>query len=226
MRGLSKRHRDRGLFITFEGPEGGGKSTQIRHLASALRRAGYRVILTREPGGTTVAEAIRHILLLSSTQEVITPETESLLILAARSQHVTHLIAPALQENAVVLCDRFSDSTFAYQGYARKLPLRWLKAANNVATGGIEPDLTLLFDLPVTIGLARRRKAAGLQNRLDRESNRFHRSVRNGFLALAARSPDRIKVIDANRPEQEIRTEVLSLVLSWVAERRGKLRRK
>lgn len=222
MRGVSKRRKDRGLFITFEGPEGGGKSTQIRQLASALRQAGYRVILTREPGGTKVAEAIRHTLLLSSTREIITPETESLLILAARSQHVTHLIAPALQKGAVVLCDRFSDSTFAYQGYGRKIPLPWLKAANGIATGGCEPDLTLLFDLPVKVGLARRRKAAGLQNRLDREPERFHTSVRKGFLALAEKSRGRIKVIDANRPEQEIRTEVLSLVLSWAAKRRGK----
>ena len=116
--------------------EGSGKSTQIRHLAAALRRSGYRVVQTREPGGTVVAEAIRHTLLLSSSQEQITPMTESLLILAARSQHVTHVIVPALRRGAVVLCDRFSDSTFAYQGFARGLDLSWLRTANAMATMG------------------------------------------------------------------------------------------
>ncbi len=216
----AKRRHTQGLFITLEGPEGSGKSTQIRYLARALRRAGYSVVQTREPGGTVVAEAIRQTLLLSSSREAITPEAESLLILAARSQHVTHLIEPALQRGAIVLCDRFSDSTFAYQGFARGLHLAWLQTANAIATNGRQPDLTLLFDLPVAVGLARRRKAQGKQNRLDRESERFHRLVRQGFLTLAEQAPRRIRVIDANRSAQEIRADVAVLVLGWVAGRR------
>jgi dTMP kinase len=222
MKVRGKSGRSHGLFITLEGPEGGGKSTQIRYLAQALRRSGYSVVQTREPGGTVVAEAIRQILLLSSSREPITPEAESLLILAARSQHVTHLIAPSVRRGAIVLCDRFSDSTLAYQGFARGLDLTWLQTANTVATKGHNPDLTLLFDVPVKVGLARRRNDSGKQNRLDRESERFHRSVRRGFLALAAQAPRRIKVFNADRPAQEIRAEVAAFVLGWVAKQRQK----
>ena len=130
----TKKQQTRGLFITLEGVEGSGKSTQIRHLAEVLTKAGYHVLQTREPGGTVTAEAIRHILLTASSHEPVTPQAEALLILAARCQHVTHLIMPALRRGTVVLCDRFSDSTFAYQGFARGLDLQWLRAANKVAT--------------------------------------------------------------------------------------------
>jgi len=222
MRTRFKNGKSRGLFITLEGVEGSGKSTQIRHLAQALRASGYKVVQTREPGGTVMAEAIRQTLLLSSSRESITPETESLLILAARSQHVAHLIVPALHRGAIVLCDRYSDSTYAYQGFARGLDLTWLQTANNFATKGRNPDLTLLFDLPTEIGLARRRNAGGKQNRLDRESERFHRSVRRGFLTLAQKSPRRITVIDANRSAREIRAEVAAFVLGWLAKQRKK----
>jgi dTMP kinase len=218
----SERGVARGLFITLEGVEGSGKSTQIRYIAQALRRSGYSVVQTREPGGTVVAEAIRQTLLLSSSHEPITPEAESLLILAARSQHVTHLIAPSVRRGAIVLCDRFSDSTLAYQGFARGLDLTWLQTANTVATKGLNPDLTLLFDVPVKVGLTRRRNDSGKRNRLDRESERFHRSVRRGFLTLAAQAPRRINVIDANRSMQEIRAEVTAFVLGWVAKQRKK----
>ncbi|HEY6085897.1 MAG TPA: dTMP kinase [Nitrospira sp.] len=210
--------RSRGLFITLEGPEGSGKSTQIRHLAVALDKAGYSVVQTREPGGTSVAESIRDVLLSSSRQEPIEAQTEALLILAARSQHVTHLIKPALARGAIVLCDRFSDSTLAYQGYARGLDRKWLTAVNDAVS--LNPDLTLLLDVPIGIGLARRRQARGKQNRLDRESERFHRRVRKGFLALAKQSPRRVKVIDANRPADDIRTELETFVLRWASEHR------
>ena len=149
-----------------------------------------------------------------------------MLILAARSQHVAHLIAPALEQGTIVLCDRFSDSTFAYQGYARKLPLQWLKSANRIATRGCTPDLTILFDIPVEVGLARRRNVTETQNRLDRESDGFHLRVRKGFLALAARSRGRIKTIDAHRPENVVRAELVSFVLGWVTRRMGKRRRR
>jgi dTMP kinase len=209
-----------GLFITLEGIEGSGKSTQISHLAQALIQAGHRILQTREPGGTATAEAIRHILLTASSHEPVAPQTEALLILAARCQHVTHRILPALQQGVVVLCDRFSDSTFAYQGFARGLDLQWLRAANEIATGGLTPDLTLVFDLPVSIGLARRRADRGEQNRLDRETERFHRKVRRGFLVLAAKEPGRMKIVNANRPAQEVQKDLTEIVVGWIARQR------
>jgi dTMP kinase len=208
-----------GAFLTLEGPEGSGKSTQIRLLGAALRKAGYAVAYTREPGGTLIAEAIRETLLSASPKEPITPQTEALLVLAARSQHVAHMIRPALARGAIVLCDRFADSTFAYQGFGRGLSLSWLQTANRAATGGLTPHLTLLLDVPASIGLARRRQAGGNPNRLDRESAEFHRRVRRGFLRLAARTPRRIKIIDANRPVDAVRAQVEALVLGWLRTR-------
>lgn len=216
----AKKPQTHGLFITLEGVEGSGKSTQIRYLAEVLTQTGYRVLQTREPGGTATAEAIRHILLTTSSHEPVTPQAEALLILAARCQHVTHLIRPALRCGTVVLCDRFSDSTFAYQGFARGLDLQWLRAANEVATGGLTPDLTLILDLPVSVGLARRRVDRGQQNRLDRETERFHRKVRRGFLALAAKEPARMKIVNANRPIQVIRDELAEIVIGWMTRPR------
>jgi len=213
----ARKRTHRGLFITLEGPEGSGKSTQIRHLAAALRNTGYRVVATREPGGTSVAEAIRNVLLLSKHKEPVSAKTEALLILAARSQHVTQVIKPALMRGAVVLCDRFSDSTMAYQGFGRGLDREWLAQANAVAAEGLQPDLTILLDLPVAVGLARRRSARGGQNRLDREATRFHRLVRRGFLALAEQAHGRITVINADRSAEEIRAEIEPLALRWAA---------
>jgi dTMP kinase len=221
-----KKQQARGRFITLEGVEGSGKSTQIRHLAKVLTQAGYSVLQTREPGGTTTAEAIRQILLTASSQEPVTPEAEALLILAARCQHVTHLIRPALRRGTVVLCDRFSDSTLAYQGFARGLDLQWLRTANNVATGGLTPDLTLVLDLPISVGLARRRADRGQQNRLDRETERFHRKVRRGFLALAAEEPGRMRIVNANRSAQEVRDELTTIVIGWLTQPRRPRRRR
>jgi dTMP kinase len=221
----TKKQQARGLFITLEGVEGSGKSTQIHQLAEVLTQTGYIVLQTREPGGTATAEAIRHILLTASSHEPITPQAEALLILAARCQHVTHLIRPALRRGTVVLCDRFSDSTFAYQGFARGLDLQWLRAANKVATGGLMPDLTLVLDLPVSVGLARRRADCEGQNRLDRETERFHRKVRQGFLALAVQEPARMTVVNANRPTQEVRDELTEIVVGWMARPRRAPRR-
>ena len=221
-----KKQQPPGLFITLEGIEGSGKSTHIRHLAALLDRAGFRVLQTREPGGTATAEAIRHILLTPSSHEPVTPQAEALLILAARCQHVAHLIMPALRRGTVVLCDRFSDSTFAYQGFARGLDLQWLRAANEVATGGLTPDLTLVLDLPVSVGLARRRADRGEQNRLDRETERFHRKVRRGFLALAAEEPGRMTIVNANRSAQEVQDELTEIVVGWIARQKRPLRRR
>jgi dTMP kinase len=225
MKKRTKRRPVRGQFITLEGPEGSGKSTHIRYLATALRRSGFRVVQTREPGGTVVAEAIRRTLLRSS-REQITPVAESLLIFAARSQHVRHVIEPALQRGAIVLCDRFSDSTLAYQGFARGLDLAWLRMANTMATNGCSPDLTLLLDVPVHIGLSRRRKSGGKQNRLDLESVRFHRLVRKGFLTLAIHSPRRIKVIRADRSEEKTRADIEAVVLGWLHTRQHRSRKR
>jgi dTMP kinase len=216
---IRKRRGPGGVFLTLEGPEGSGKSTQIRLLGTALRNAGYLVTSTREPGGTRTAEVIRKVLLSATSKEPITPETEALLVLAARSQHVTHLIRPALARGSIVLCDRFADSTFAYQGYGRGLSLSWLEMANRAATGGLVPHLTLLFDLPPSVGLARRRRTRGTSNRLDRESEQFHRRVRRGFLRLASRAPRRIKVVDATRPVSVVQAEIAGLVLGWLRTR-------
>jgi dTMP kinase len=220
----AKKRWARGLFITLEGPEGSGKSTQIRSLAAALKKAGYAVVQTREPGGTPVAEAIRHTLLLSSSREPIAAETEALLIFAARAQHVAYLIRPALQRGAIVLCDRFSDSTLTYQGFARGVRLAWLRSTNAVATNGLKPDLTLLLDLPVSVGLTRRRTAHGKPNRLDRESERFHRLVRKGFLTLARQEPRRIIVVDADRPPKNISADLHAFVLRWVPKQHRRRR--
>jgi dTMP kinase len=221
----AKKRQDCGPFITLEGVEGSGKSTQIRYLAEGLIHAGYRVLQTREPGGTSTAEAIRQILLTASPHEPVTPQAEALLILAARCQHVTHVIRPALERSTVVLCDRFSDSTFAYQGFGRGLDLQWLQAANAVATDGLTPDLTLVLDLPVSVGLARRQADRGPLNRLDRETKRFHRKVRRGFLTLAAQAPHRMTIVNANRPTQEVRDELIEIVVDWMARQRHLPRR-
>jgi dTMP kinase len=204
-----------GFFITLEGGEGSGKTTQAPRLSRLLTDTGHQVVLTREPGGTPAAEQLRQVLLGSSV-ETIAPETEALLMLAARRQHVDQVIKPALKQGMIVLCDRFSDSTMAYQGYGRGLDLTLLRRMNDWATGGLVPDLTLLFDVPIAIGLKRRKGQAATQNRLDRETERFHRKVRAGFLALAKRDPRRITVIDARQPLDAVSATVDRLVLDWV----------
>lgn len=217
------KRRRQGAFITLEGIEGSGKTTQLARLGKFLREKGYRVVETREPGGTPLAEQIREIMLnvpnhMPSEQltarltERMTPEGEAALVFAARAQHVTHVIKPSLKDGAIVLCDRFSDSTLAYQGYARGLDIRTLKTLNRFATGGLTPDLTLLLDLPVETGLARRRRHEAEQNRLDRETRQFHNRVRKGFLDLAAHEPRRIKLVDAAADPDRITADVAAIV--------------
>jgi len=202
-----------GLFITFEGIEGSGKSTQCRVLAEFLKDSGFLVVETREPGGTPVAERIRDIFLETQKNSLdsLTPETETALVLAARSQHVASLISPALAQGAVVLCDRFTDSTLAYQGYGRGLNISSLQGFNRFATQGLTPDMTFLFDLPVQRGLARRRRDPN-QNRIDKEALVFHSRVRQGFLVLAAQYPRRMTIINANRSEETISKQIRKLV--------------
>jgi len=210
-----------GIFITLEGGEGSGKTTQAPRLCRLLAAQGYEVLHTREPGGTPVAERLRSVL-LDSSAEVIAPETEALLILAARRQHVDHVIKPALKRGKIVVCDRFSDSTMAYQGYARRLDLKLLRAMNEWATGKLVPHLTLLFDIPAASGLRRRQGLATTQNRLDREAERFHKKVRAGFLQLARREPRRIKVLDARQPPDLVAATMETLVLDWLRTSRAR----
>ncbi len=223
--GVRRKSRS-GILITFEGVEGSGKTTQLRRLATLLRQDGYRVVETREPGGTSTAERIREILLSKPGKFPVTEPMpaacEVYLILAARSQHVTHVIEPALQAGSIVLCDRFSDSTLAYQGYGRGLDLAALQDMNRLATGGLEPDLTLLLEVPVASGLIRRRKFALEQNRLDHETHEFHQKVHRGFLALAAREPKRIKKIDGLPHPETVAVEVSATVHAFLAKTRTK----
>ena len=214
-----QRRQTAGIFITLEGTEGSGKSTQAARLAETLRTEGHAVLLTREPGGTPAAELLREVL-LKSNSESLAAETEAFVILAARRQHVDHVIAPALQQGAIVICDRFVDSTLAYQGYARGLELKTLRTMNRWATGGLAPDLTRPFDLPVATGLRRRQRDAAGQNRLDRETKRFHEHVRSGFLELARKEPRRIKPVNAARPPDRIADDVRTLVFNWLEKRR------
>ncbi len=206
-----QRPRHKGVFITLEGIEGSGKSTQGDRLAERLQAAGLEVIRTREPGGTALAEDMRR-LLLNVEGERLLPVTEALLIFAARCQHVNHVILPGLQRGAVILCDRFADSTLAYQGFGRGLSVPQLRQLNRMVTQGLVPDLTLLFDLPVRDGLARRRRVLEGQNRLDRESQQFHQRVRRGFLTLAKREPRRFRCIDARRAPDQVAGQVLGEV--------------
>jgi dTMP kinase len=200
------------LFVTFEGIEGSGKSTHLGYLAAHLRQAGRDVVETREPGGTRAGEAIRR-LLLGRDAVPLTAETELLLYCADRAQHVAELIRPALAAGRVVLCDRFSDSTIAYQGNGRGLDLETVRALDAHARSGLRPGLTFLLDCPAEEGLARARRragaAAGPADRFERESTPFHERVRAGFLALAAGDPDRFCVLDASEPIEHVRARVI-----------------
>ena len=191
----------KGKFITFEGGEGAGKSTQVKRLQAELEALGREVVLTREPGGTRLAELVRG-LLKDETQDPPCRRAELLLFLAARAQLVENVIRPALDAGKIVISDRFSDSTFAYQGYGRGLPLDAIKAANDFACGGLEPDITLYLDVEPSVSLARRAAREAATNtsadRFEREGGDFHARLREGFNTLAKENPQRIVRIDAN----------------------------
>ncbi|MDH0748102.1 dTMP kinase [Pseudomonas sp. GD03842] len=195
-----------GLFITLEGPEGAGKSTNREYLAERLREQGIDVVLTREPGGTPLAERIRE-LLLAPSDEVMDADTELLLVFAARAQHLASVIRPALARGAVVLCDRFTDATYAYQGGGRGLSVERIAALEDFVQGALRPDLTLVFDLPVEIGLARA-TARGRLDRFEQEGRAFFEAVRSTYLNRAAAAPQRYRLVEAARSLDEVQASL------------------
>ena len=209
---IRKEKLKHGIFITFEGVEGAGKTTQVQRLVTAL---GPDVVLTREPGGTPIAERIRDIFL---TSDGITTMTELLLLAAARAQHVGELIRPALQENKIVICDRFTDATIAYQGYRGGIDLELIHHLNRVATGGLTPDITFILDLPPEIGLQRQQTGETHRDRLDREPLELHRKVREGYLSAAKADPDRVKLIDATQSPDAVHAAILTEYKKYLSE--------
>ncbi|MCY1277869.1 Thymidylate kinase [compost metagenome] len=199
-----------GLFVTLEGPEGAGKSTNREYLAARLREKGVDVVLTREPGGTPLAERVRE-LLLAPSDEPMAADTELLLMFAARAQHIAQVIRPALARGAVVLCDRFTDATYAYQGGGRGLPVERIAELERFVLGDLRPDLTLLFDLPVEVGLARA-AARGRLDRFEQEGRAFFEAVRQTYLQRARADTARYRVIDATRPLDAVQAELDELL--------------
>jgi len=199
------------MFITLEGPEGSGKSTQIKRLAKRLESMGFPVITTREPGGTPIGDQIRQVLVRMENKE-LHPRTEILLFLAARAQLVEQLIKPALQDGKIILCDRYGDSTLAYQGYGHGLDLEKLRQMLDFATDHLKPDLTILLDLDVKLGLMRK-KAEDEWNRLDAYEVLFHERVREGYLNLAREEPNRWRIVDASQGIDAVQEDLLRIIL-------------
>ena len=210
-----------GFFISVEGIEGSGKSTQVTLLAQVLRSQGREVIVTREPGGTAVGQVLRR-LLLEAAAAPLAPGAELYLMLADRAQHVQEIVAPTLQANKIVICDRFVDSTTAYQGYGRGVELTFLTRLNAFACSGCMPALTFVLDLPVTEGLRRARQRQDRTDATDRfeaESVAFHERVRTGFLEVARADPQRVHLLDAVRPVEVIHQEILAVVQARLASK-------
>ena len=200
-----------GYFFTFEGIDGCGKSTQLSLVADALRARGTSCLVTREPGGPPVSEKIRAIL-ISPENAQMRPETECLLYLAARAQHARTVIKPAIDRGEVVLCDRFEQATFAYQGHGRGLDVKSLRDINNFATGGVSPDLTFIFDITVELSRERLGKIGKGKDRMESEGARFFERVRAGYLEAAAANPEKIKLLDGSRGIDELTKEVLGVI--------------
>jgi len=206
------------MFITFEGIEGSGKTTQIKLLASVLQAKGYDCVFTREPGATEIGEKIRAIL-LDASHTAILPLTELLLYEADRAQHVHEVVKPALAANKVVVADRFFDATIVYQGYARGFDLELIQQIHRIVLGGLTPDLTIILDLPVHVGLERAWERINSQSdlpedRFEKEDVAFHEKVRQGYLTLAGNEPKRFQVIDASRDQQTIHRDIAEIILS------------
>ncbi|MGD9630979.1 MAG: dTMP kinase [Pyrinomonadaceae bacterium] len=206
-----------GKFITFEGIDGSGKSTQLRMLAGDLRARGIDILSTQEPGGTPLGRRLREAFL--ETEETVAPLAELLLFAADRAQHVELLIKPALGAGRVVISDRYADATFAYQGAGRGFNEETVNAVIGLATGGLKPDLTLFFDINVEMALTRMRSSRGderVQNRMDLEAAEFYHRVRSAYLGIAEREPDRFRVIDGAGPVDEIHKTVVEMVVGFI----------
>ncbi len=208
-----------GLFITLEGPEGAGKSTNREYLAERLRAEGIDVVLTREPGGTPLAERIRE-LLLAPSDEAMCADTELLLVFAARAQHLDQVIRPALARGAVVLCDRFTDATYAYQGGGRGLSQARIATLETFVQGALRPDLTLVFDLPVEVGLARA-SARGRLDRFEQEGRAFFDAVRSTYLERAQAQPQRYRLVDAAQTLEQVQVQLDALLPQLLDLHRG-----
>jgi dTMP kinase len=208
----------RGRFVTLEGIEGAGKSTVARGVHDFLLRRGVPALLTREPGGTPLAERLRQIVLERGAEHV-PASCETLLLFAGRSVHVENLIRPALEKGQWVVCDRFTDATYAYQGGGRGVDVAWIAQLADAVHGGLWPDCTVLLDVPVTVGLARARARQGgaAADRFEAEAASFFERVRAGYLALAAREPERIRVIDATSSLPEVQRQVEAVLGRWMA---------
>jgi len=201
----------RGLFITFEGIDGCGKSTQLALTAKILEENGHSVIVTREPGGTEIGEKIREILISPKNSEMVN-ECEILLYCAARAQHVREKIIPAINEGKIVLCDRFQEATFAYQGFGRSIPMNVLASINKYATGGINPDLTLIFNITVENSLIRMAKMNKAKDRIEQNGKDFFELIRYGYIELAEQSPESIKIINGEQSIEQVSLEVMNFI--------------
>ena len=202
------------MFITLEGPEGSGKTTAVNAAVRELEKLGYSIVRTREPGGTPIAEQIRNVI-LDKANTAMDPRTEALLYAASRRQHLVEKVWPAVKEGKIVICDRYLDSSLAYQGGARGLGIENILNINMFATEGTFPDLTLLFDIDPEVGLARIAANANREvNRLDLEKLDFHKNVRNTFLDLAKSYPDRFVIIDASKTQEEVAKATLDVILA------------
>jgi dTMP kinase len=201
------QQRQHGVFLTLEGGEGLGKSTAVKFIQQYLQQAQIDFINTREPGGTLAAEQIRQILLNPNLAETITPETELLLMFASRSQHIANLILPALESGKWVVCDRFVDASYAYQGGGRGFPVAQIKHLDHLIVGDLRPDVTILLDAPPQVGMARA-KNRGTHDRIEQEKADFFERVRTAYLARAKAEPERFKVIDASKPLAAVQAEI------------------
>jgi len=200
------------MFITFEGSEGSGKSTQIKKAAEYLRSLNYNVVVSREPGGTLIGEQVRACLHDVNNKDM-TSEAEVLLYSASRAQYVKEVILPSLESGVVILSDRYADSTIAYQGYGRGLDLEALKQITKFATGGLKPDLTILLEIDVTAGIERREIGGAEMNRMDLQTISFYERVEKGYKALVAADPERWVIIDANQPKEVVQSEIRRVLI-------------
>ena len=208
------------MFITLEGPDGSGKTTQVPALAQAIRQAGFDLVVTREPGGTEIGDQVRQVI-MDLKNKAMFPESEILLFQASRAQLVREVILPGLEAGRVVLCDRYADSTIAYQGYGHQTDLEHLRQIVEFATGGLKPDLTVYLDIDPETGLKRRLGEGEEWNRLDDYELAFHQRVRQGYLKMMAAEPQRWVSIDADRPVDQVQAELQAVVLDRLQAKKG-----